>query len=199
MSTALLDTLSGFSSRPTSSRGSEDLVVMMTLGKCQFATPELECSCKAGKVKSTTGVLDRNARCLSCDHLMSFHGNFVGTTNSQTESPPQPVASSPPPSILPIRSSDYPQWCPRCGTVERLAALLEEQRIVHVRGTPASGKSLLAGFLHEYLIFDQGEKNVTYFDDWSENERPLNQFYPLVSPRVTGLGMSLFTAIMLSF
>lgn len=85
------------------------------------------------------------------------------------------MASSPPPSILPIRSSDYPQWCPRRGTVERLAALLEEQRIVHVRGTPASGKSLLAGFLHEYLIFDQGEKNVTYFDDWSENERPLNQ------------------------
>lgn len=175
MFTAPLDRLPGFSSRPTSSRDSEDLVVMMTLGKCQFATPELECSCKAGKVKSTTGVLDRNARCLSCDHLMSFHGNFVGTTNPQTESPPQPVASSPPPSILPIRSSDYPQWCPRRGTVERLAALLEEQRIVHVRGTPASGKSLLAGFLHEYLIFDQGEKNVTYFDDWSENERPLNQ------------------------
>lgn len=84
------------------------------------------------------------------------------------------LAPSPPPPTLSIRSSDYPQWCPRRGTVERLAALLEEQRIVHVRGTPASGKSLLAGFLHEYLI-DHGERNVIYFDDWSENERPLNQ------------------------
>ena len=79
MFTALLDRLPGFSSRSTSSGDREDLVVMMTLGKCQFAAPELECSCKAGKVKSTTGVLDRNSRCLTCDHLMSFHGNFVGT------------------------------------------------------------------------------------------------------------------------
>lgn len=41
-------------------------------------------------------------------------------------------------------------------------------------GEPLRPESLFSLASHEYLI-DHGERNVIYFDDWSENERPLNQ------------------------
>jgi hypothetical protein len=50
------------------------------------------------------------------------------------------------------RYSDDKYTCPRTPTVEQLAALLDHKRVVHLRGTPASGKSVLSQLLRDYYI-----------------------------------------------
>ncbi|KAJ5908689.1 hypothetical protein N7495_001371 [Penicillium taxi] len=49
-----------------------------------------------------------------------------------------------------------PLTCSRAATVQELASILDENRVVNVRGTPASGKSVLAGLLHRYYL----EQNI---------------------------------------
>jgi energy-coupling factor transporter ATP-binding protein EcfA2 len=52
---------------------------------------------------------------------------------------------------------------PRHETVEKLATLLDEKAVVHVRGTPATGKSTLAKLLTTYLK-NQGKRAI--FLEW---------------------------------
>ncbi|ODM21276.1 hypothetical protein SI65_04329 [Aspergillus cristatus] len=52
------------------------------------------------------------------------------------------------PRTLPIRED--PQVCPRECTVSKLAAILDDMSIVHVRGTPASGKTYLSELLRDH-------------------------------------------------
>jgi hypothetical protein len=80
----------------------------------------------------------------------------------------QPLNSAttdqPPPASL----KNDPYICPRTDTVEKLAAILEEKKVIHVRGTPSSGKTILAHLLWEYYrnqkeraILLEGWHNVT--------------------------------------
>lgn len=57
--------------------------------------------------------------------------------------------------------------CPRDGTVSQLAEVLDLRRIVHVRGTPACGKTTLALLLEKYYR-DKGER-VFYLPSWKGN------------------------------
>jgi hypothetical protein len=52
-----------------------------------------------------------------------------------------------------------PEVCPRGQTVERLLATIQTQRVVHMRGTPASGKSEMLRLL-ELFIRRQNKKVV---------------------------------------
>lgn len=45
-----------------------------------------------------------------------------------------------------------------------------EQRVVHVRGTPSSGKIILAELLEDY--YDRRKQRVVLFTDWSNNSNP---------------------------
>lgn len=56
--------------------------------------------------------------------------------------------------------------CPRTETVKELAQLLENLRVVHVRGTPASGKTFLATLLHNYHI--QKQVKSVYIPHWPQ-------------------------------
>jgi hypothetical protein len=42
--------------------------------------------------------------------------------------------------------------CPRSETVCELAHMLDQERVVHVRGTPTSGKSVLADLLRRHYL-----------------------------------------------
>lgn len=68
-----------------------------------------------------------------------------------------------------VRFSDYPQYCPRTETVQKIATLLNQEKIIHIRGTPASGKSLLANFLYEYF-FSRGQE-VYLIDEWPKDRK----------------------------
>ncbi|OCK93221.1 uncharacterized protein K441DRAFT_567338, partial [Cenococcum geophilum 1.58] len=40
--------------------------------------------------------------------------------------------------------------CPRTNTIKKLATILDERRVVYVRGTPSSRKTTLAHLLFNY-------------------------------------------------
>src|SRR3954447_22633113 len=93
----------------------------------------------------------------------------TAVTNRTTDmSQSQPLNSAttdqpPPPSL-----EDSPYICPRTDTVKKLATVLDEKRVVHVRGTPSSGKTTLAILLWEYYhkqrefaVFLNGWHNVS--------------------------------------
>ncbi len=61
-------------------------------------------------------------------------------------------------------ASRYPAISPRTKTVETLARILEEDRVVHVRGTPSSGKTTLAHLLYHY--YEDRGKPVVSIDGW---------------------------------
>ena len=71
----------------------------------------------------------------------------------------------PPPSL-----ENNPHICPRTDTVKKLAALLDEKRVVHVRGTPSSGKTTLAILLWEY--YHKRRERVVFFDGWHNVSNP---------------------------
>lgn len=62
-----------------------------------------------------------------------------------------------------------PDLCPRSETVTVLAKMLEEQSIVHVRGTPASGKTSLAMLLRVHLT---SSHNVIFIPEWTSGDSP---------------------------
>lgn len=53
-------------------------------------------------------------------------------------------------ALTDFATSTDPYFCPRTATVQELARLLTEQGVVYVRGTPTSGKTILARLLEEY-------------------------------------------------
>jgi hypothetical protein len=70
-----------------------------------------------------------------------------------------------PPAILPIQ--DDPLTCPRERTVETLASILHAKRVVHVRGTPSSGKTTLARLLQAY--YERQGEVVIFIEGWKED------------------------------
>lgn len=71
-------------------------------------------------------------------------------------------------SFAPVQYQDI---CPRTKTVETLARILEENTVVHVRGTPSSGKTTLAHLLYRHYG-DLG-KPVFLIDGWHNIPNPI--------------------------
>ena len=83
--------------------------------------------------------------------------------------------SKPPPSL------PHPDICPRDDTVRKLAALLDDMLVVHVRGTPSSGKTTLAGLLyHHYVRLDQP---VVFITGWEHVIDPIENLVALCRNR----------------
>ncbi|KAL4928198.1 uncharacterized protein BDV17DRAFT_282179 [Aspergillus undulatus] len=116
------------SGTPSKHRGSSG-VVRVEMGRCGFFYKKSThyCDCASGSIVGEAGDLSENARCDECDHPLPLHSAYCRELI--------------PPGLRP------PQVCPRTETVEKLAALLDDKRILHIRGTPSSGKSTLAGLL----------------------------------------------------
>ncbi|KAI9861215.1 MAG: hypothetical protein M1813_005388 [Trichoglossum hirsutum] len=74
----------------------------------------------------------QNIECTGCLHPLSQH-----------EGLPQP-RNEPEPTVNPIE-------CPRKGTVAALWERIQQVGVVHIRGTPASGKTILSLLLKEYV------------------------------------------------
>lgn len=71
--------------------------------------------------------------------------------------------------------------CNRDDTVSKLAQALDKQLVIHVRGTPSSGKTSLALLLEKYYL-DRGS-SVFYFDTWPEN-LPRRNFWGKIVQRI---------------
>ena len=81
--------------------------------------------------------------------------------------------SLPPKPLNPLEElsiEDDLHICPRTDTVERLAKILNEERVVHVRGTPSSGKTTLAHLLRSY--YKKRREPVVYLNGWHDVSNP---------------------------
>ncbi|KAK9237143.1 hypothetical protein V1525DRAFT_404725 [Lipomyces kononenkoae] len=66
--------------------------------------------------------------------------------------------------------------CTRDETVSKLAEILDAENIVHIRGTPASGKSVLALLLRDY--YRRQGRTVFWLGAWEQNLSDLNDKDP---------------------
>ena len=60
--------------------------------------------------------------------------------------------------------TEDPHVCPRERTVSTLATILDDVNIVHVRGTPASGKTYLSELLRHH--YRKGGRRVSLIKKW---------------------------------
>jgi hypothetical protein len=120
------------------------------------------CACLLGEYDiSLSGVDTRDIECKACTHLLSQHED-AGSSIAQ-DSLSQGVSSF----ILSIVADgrvigpagrpqtllvDDPSESPRRDTVTTLWDRIQEVGVVHIRGTPASGKSTLARLLGQYVM-----------------------------------------------
>lgn len=77
--------------------------------------------------------------------------------------------------------------CPRERTVSKLAATLDDVNIVHVRGTPASGKTCLSELLRDY--YRKEGRRVFLITEWEKlnPKNPWGSFVELVEKSNEGL------------
>ncbi|KAE8378205.1 hypothetical protein BDV26DRAFT_261958 [Aspergillus bertholletiae] len=160
---------------------------IMAAGECkvEFTSGKIRVPCPC-----TRGIFEINltadplAKCSECDHSLEDHEDAVSSkqqVEKDTESP------------LHRRIVDDMNFCPRQDTVTKLIDLIDLYPIIHVRGTPASGKTTLARILRDCLK-DQGrlvyflntwEGHLSKVDpeySWDALYTVLRQRYPDLSP-----------------
>lgn len=156
--------------------------VKLTIGKCEFSpVVGFECTCQAGQYISTLGVpLDQNAPCEICGHRPLMHGGYEGKFMELHLSPvipmvPFPLTGSyqtderPQQETSPFKYFSGSEYSRRGKTIQKLVDLIEEEKVIHVRGPPSSGKSTMAKLLHHYYT-GRGE-TVAFIDEWSTKVR----------------------------
>lgn len=150
--------------------------VLITMGRCNFPFKNgASCPCTAGSCTSELYLKGKDELCEVCGHLMSLHCDYSKNFARQSNVfywclfivPP----SSPPhlPRNL-VAASLFQEISPRTKTVEALAQLLEAYRVIHVRGTPSSGKTTLALLLLDHYKYR--DKPVVLIDGWHNVSNP---------------------------
>ncbi|BCR89869.1 uncharacterized protein ACHE_51067S [Aspergillus chevalieri] len=105
----------------------------------------------------TTNPLFPESKDLDVDIVVVVSGGV--TTRKRKRSESQGVDLS-----LKRLITEDPHVCPRERTVSELAAILDDVNIVHVRGTPASGKTYLSELLRQH--YRKGGRRVSLIKKW---------------------------------
>ncbi|KAI9044451.1 ATP-binding protein [Aspergillus affinis] len=77
------------------------------------------------------------------------------------------------PSLSKVPSTLHQDISPRSDTVRKLAALLDKNRVVHVRGPPSSGKTTLAHLLE--LYYTEKGQSVKVITGWNQGADRVTQ------------------------
>ncbi|KAL4920267.1 hypothetical protein BDW62DRAFT_216167 [Aspergillus aurantiobrunneus] len=140
---------------------------------------ELRCPCPKGTFLITSQS-NLKSECKECKHPALEHEDSAPQT-----SPTELSASA--------YSSDYTgediakRWittCLRKDTVSKVAAVVDSENVVHIRGTPASGKTTLSELLRDYYL--ENHRNVFLIKRWKvlmesfDNEDHWTQFAMLL-------------------
>lgn len=121
------------------------------MGSCTFIHHKWgPCDCTTG----LTITLDHhNGICETCGHAMQFSRSYGRPPSISVK-----VLSSFEDysghhySLIPPNQPLHPDICPRSETVTKLVEMLDELGVIHICGTPASGKTTLAKLPREYCI-----------------------------------------------
>ena len=153
--------------------------ILITMGCCTFTFKNgLICPCTSGSCTSMAGANTTEGHCEDCGHLMAIHADY-GESIAFIKTcwcwylcivppslPPKPL--NPPKEQLSIENDL--SICPRADTIQKLATILDEERVVHVRGTPSSGKTTLAILLQNY--YSGNGEPVVFLNGWHNVSRP---------------------------
>lgn len=60
-------------------------------------------------------------------------------------------------------------WCKRSVVIDRLMKRLLDYNILHIRGTPASGKSVLLALIHDYILNHYPSWSVISIRSWPQH------------------------------
>jgi hypothetical protein len=150
----------------------------MGSGSCTYRVPagdtELRCACPHGMFTiQSEAPISGNEECLKCTHPLSQHKDESSDSTQDVSeskfpviSPPilviflQPVANLTEPHSTLLRGDAI---SPRDDTVIALWEQVQENSVIHVRGTPTSGKSMLAILLHEHVQHIPGMDVIRFF------------------------------------
>ncbi|KAI9367007.1 hypothetical protein BJX61DRAFT_538402 [Aspergillus egyptiacus] len=129
----------------------------MNSGPCTVIENGTRCACLRGLFLLKHGVNFELLICKTetCNHLLKEHraadNGPPPTESSLTES----SASAGNPNHTQqhsLGSTSYKSRCLRQDTVSKLAAAVDSQNVIHIRGTPASGKTVLSQLLLDYYL-----------------------------------------------
>jgi hypothetical protein len=84
--------------------------------------------------------------------------------------------------------ADDPFICPRSETVRELARILDDQRVVLVRGTPTCGKSTLASLLCQY--YKKNKIPAVLIDSWPKEDSN-KSYYAVIAEQAKDDGYSM--------
>lgn len=147
--------------------------VRLTTGRCFWAT----CTCTAGSFDAPSGD-PASLECNTCGHYFKRHTLETQRTPSVPERKKLPERSFIPPlhclfcSVLfcSVHFPDLPgvplDWCRRDQLVESIFDRMMHYRILHIRGTPASGKTVLLQLLRYHIKSIKPDWNVSVVVDW---------------------------------
>ncbi|KAK2813210.1 hypothetical protein FQN50_000888 [Emmonsiellopsis sp. PD_5] len=137
--------------------------ILITMGPCRFMIGSVKCPCPGGTARSELGRDGLSLLCLTCNHPMTDHSNYENNTPS--------------PTTQPLETSEELEFggdiCFREDTVSKLAEILAQWTVVHVRGTPSSGKTILAGLLARYY----GNRGLPHvlLTGWRREDDPIEK------------------------
>ena len=109
--------------------------------------------------RESAGIKSKLSSFMSCTPRRQQANNVTGSRQQAEDVDMLSDISSQPKQIADERI------CQRTHTVIRLAEILEEQRVILVRGTPSSGKTILSRLLRDY--FENCGDNVVFIRGWS--------------------------------
>ncbi|KAL4784280.1 hypothetical protein BJX76DRAFT_347964 [Aspergillus varians] len=128
-------------------------------GKCAWSCGLVICTC-IGLDAPFQELLAENlpsTECPHCLHPLSDHGEVKSPLSTSHDARPERLQET---------TNHQEKGCElhfvsrRTDTVRILAELIDRENVVHVRGTPASGKTTLARLLQQYY---NDQKRVVYF------------------------------------
>ncbi|KAF8246761.1 hypothetical protein K440DRAFT_321623 [Wilcoxina mikolae CBS 423.85] len=122
---------------------SPQTTVMITRGRCNVDF----CSCLQGRFSSAGGSIE-DTPCTRCPHEFSQHG----TNREIYPMPQEPIINN--------------NWSMRTAVTSELLRRLLHYQILYVRGTPASGKSVLLNLLHQQLCVQCPALKVISIVSW---------------------------------
>ncbi|OGM44053.1 hypothetical protein ABOM_007799 [Aspergillus bombycis] len=152
---------------------------------CKSGKLKIPCPCTQGIFTVTPGS-PLEGTCEDCDHLLSLHRSF-GSKSSPTD-----ILASAGNSdhtrqrVMHRLTTSDPTRCLRRDTVSKLAAAVDDKDVIHVRGTPASGKTVLSELLRDY--YHEQKRKVFLLKTWKpldscEGGDPWTQFASLLQER----------------
>lgn len=145
--------------------------IKMEAGPCCYKVLHYKCPCTAGLCISQSVELDQ--MCI-CGHLLAHHGSYNGTFPLRycwlgmlmyilAETGSSPPCWRPVPYTV-----VHKEISPWHETVQMLGDLLQKHCIMHIRRTPASGKSVLSYILFNHLIAQN--KHVLRIKSWDPSQ-----------------------------